>query len=83
MGMEEIRRAFAHGDEHDLAQALGVNVAEHRVRTLIRRAQNNIDRAHNRAIDLVTQNVSLTPDDANAVRLLKRKVRHAQEFGEK
>lgn len=50
---------------------------------LVRKAQNQNDRAWNRALDAA---ISALSDDPRATRLLKdlrKKVRHADEFGER
>lgn len=55
---------------------------EERVQTLIRKAQNNIDRAHNRAIRAAAEVEDLDFFAKKKILRLVKPVRHAEEFGE-
>jgi flagellar biosynthesis/type III secretory pathway protein FliH len=69
--------AFEKGVHEGVEQ----KVAE-RIQTLIRKAQNNIDRAHNRAIRAAAEVEDLDFFAKKKILRLVKPVRHAEEFGE-
>ena len=79
--------AFAQQRADLFNDALRTRVAqekatEERVQTLIRKAQNNIDRAHNRAIRAASEVEDLDFFAKKKILRLLKPVRHAEEFGE-
>ena len=55
---------------------------ELRLAKMVWRAQNNIDRAHNRALDKVLEDVTLNLTQIALVNARRKTVRHAKEFGD-
>lgn len=73
----DMAAAFDNGIRQGFEQKV-----EERVQALIRKAQNNIDRSHNRAILMASEVEGLDGLAKRKILRFLKVVRHAEEFGE-